>query len=48
MEWIKQKLGITELIDELKKTNKLLEQVIRLQKHDINNDCEPHSRKRRA
>lgn len=29
-------------------TNKLLEEIIRLQKHQIDNDCEPHSNKKRA
>jgi hypothetical protein len=46
MDWIKRKLGITELIEERKQTNKLLKEVIRWQKHNINNDCEVHSRKR--
>jgi len=46
MDWIKRKLGINELINEQKQTNKLLEKVIKLQKHDINNDCEVHSKKR--
>jgi hypothetical protein len=45
MDWIKRKLGITELIEARKQTNKLLEEVIRLQKHNINNDCKVHSRK---
>jgi len=46
MNWIKRKLGINDLIKEQQITNKLLEEVIRLQKHDINNDCEVHSRKK--
>ena len=48
MSWIKRKLGITELINEQKKTNKLLIEVIKLQKHDINNDCKVHSDKIRV
>ena len=48
MDWIKRKLGITELINEQEQTNKLIIEVIKLQKHNINNDCEPHSRKTRA
>ena len=48
MNWIKRKLGISELITQQKQTNMLLSQVIKLQKHNINNDCEPHSRKRPA
>ena len=47
MDWIKRKLGITEIIQEQKQTNKLLTEIIKWQKHNINNDCEPHSRKRR-
>jgi hypothetical protein len=48
MDWIKRKLGITDLIDQQKQTNKLLKEVIKWQKHNINNDCEPPSRKRKA
>tara|TARA_R110000772_G_scaffold268362_2_gene395128 strand:- start:14995 stop:15153 length:159 start_codon:yes stop_codon:yes gene_type:complete len=45
MNWIKKVLGVTELIEEQKQTNKLLKEVIHWQKHNIDNDCEPHSRK---
>jgi phosphoserine aminotransferase len=48
MNWIKKTLGVSELIKEQKQTNELLKEVIHWQKHNINNDCEPHSRKRSA
>ena len=48
MGWIARVLGIHELTCLLKENNKHLKEVIKLQKHSINNDCEVHSRKRRA
>ena len=48
MNWIQKILGITEIINQQKQTNKLLEEVIKLQKHDINNDCSEWARKQRV
>ena len=45
MNWIKKAFGVTELIEKQKETNELLKEVIHWQKHNIDNDCEPHSRK---
>jgi|TARA_R110000782_G_scaffold175543_1_gene266677 hypothetical protein len=45
MNCIKKAFGILELIQEQKETNQLLKEVIHWQKHNIDNDCEPHSRK---
>ena len=47
MNYIKRKLGITELIDLQKKNNELLEEIIRVKKFGINNDCRVHSQKER-
>ena len=44
-KWIRISLGITELINQQKKTNNLLELVILLQKHQIMNDCKSFSHK---
>jgi hypothetical protein len=46
MNWISKKLGFSRLIDLQEKNNELLKEVIRIQKHGINNDCQVHSRKR--
>ena len=46
MNWISKKIGLSKLIDLQEKNNELLKEVIRIQKHGINNDCEVHSRKR--
>ena len=46
MNFISKKLGLSKLIDLQKENNKLLLEIIRIQKHGINNDCEAHSRKR--
>ena len=48
MNWIKRKLGITEIIDLKKENNRLLEELIKLQKHHINNSCETFARKRKV
>jgi len=43
--WIQNILGLKELIKAQNKTNELLEKVIKLQKHHINNSCSVHSDK---
>ena len=48
MNWIKRKLGITEIIDLKKENNRLLKELIKLQKHHINNSCETFARKRKV
>ncbi len=48
MKWIKKILGIQELIELQKQTNVLLKEVIKLQKHNINNDCVVYSDKQKA
>ena len=47
MKWIRKMLGIDELIKEQKETNKLLYDVIRILKWQIDNDCSTHEHKRR-
>ena len=44
-KWIRISLGITELINQQEKTNKLLELVTLLQEHQIINDCKSFSHK---
>ena len=46
MNWISKKLGFNRLIELQEKNNQLLIEVIRIQKHGINNDCQVHNRKR--
>ena len=43
MKWIKRILGITELINKQEEANKLIGELIVLQKQHINNMCEAPS-----
>jgi hypothetical protein len=48
MEWIKNILGITELVKEQKRTNELLTKIVELEKLNINNMCEAPSDRYKA
>lgn len=47
MKWIRKLLGISDMIEQQKRTNELLKAVIHLQKHQIQNDCVSHSEKQK-
>lgn len=48
MNMLRKWLGIHNLLKAQIQTNILLERIITLQKHNINNHCEVHSNKKRV